>query len=81
MKFNDFREVEKYVGYELDFEYDLDDVVGGNDYIVYENDEFEDMVLVVNECYYWIVLRDNEVRFVLEDDEIERKIIEDILGL
>ena len=81
MKFNDFREVEKYVGYELDFEYDLNDVVGGNDYSVYENDEFEDMVLVVNECYYWIVLRDNEVRFVLEDDEIERKIIEDILGL
>jgi len=81
MKFNNFKDVEKYLGYELDYEYDLDEVVGGNDYYVYEDGEFEDMIMVVNDCYYWVVIRDDEVRFVLEDDEIERKIIEDILGL
>lgn len=82
MKFKSFKEIELFLEMDLDYEYDLDEVVGGEDYKIYKDDEFENMVLVVNDSYYWIIINeDNVVSFKLEYDEEERRIIEDILNL
>ncbi len=82
MKFKSFKEIELFLEMDLDYEYDLDEVVGGEDYMIYKDDEFENMILIVNDSYYWIIINeDNVVSFKLEYDEEERKIIEDILNL